>query len=450
MRLLRMTKGKLVLGLLIVPFLSFFFLLFLVSSASEETSCAVDSDVSVSTAISTNSSLASDSDWTKKGTTAYQNAEKVFKAFVNHGTTGAFAAGVVGWVNSEGGFAMIGRAEGHYGNDIKTNSIAYGVRPTGLAYYTTEAGGGIFQFTPFTKYAPLGSPDWENADKMIAFVIKQVASGDWNASMDLTGKHHSFADAVKLTNPQEATLTWQSYERGNVAYIKQDQKKADAQKAYDLFDGGKYHYDDAKFQATFGKEGDSSKVNTLSTSSNDSELDDCSGLNSDGETVAFSGEFAPMFNVPYTVVQPYGRTPWSLGGGAWMYPMGRHSGVDLQGVGFDKGDVSVFSVTEGTVSQVNPDPMGGFYIVIKPKFEGHLYYGHMKSSVVKAGQRIKAGEKIGVMGTGGGVYHVHFEYNTDISTIGQANSKDKDPSFLLQKSGTVRQDQKFDPTKKEK
>ncbi|MFS5489954.1 hypothetical protein V2U53_07760 [Streptococcus agalactiae] len=51
------------------------------------------------------------------------------------------------------------------------------------------------------------------------------------------------------------------------------------------------------------------------------------------------------------------------------------------------------------------------------------------------------------MGTGGGVYHVHFEYNSDISTIGQASSKDKDPSFLLQKSGTVRQDQKFNPKK---
>ncbi|WP_438838963.1 phage tail tip lysozyme [Streptococcus pluranimalium] len=448
MGLLKIKKTWVLLGTLVVPFLVLFLFLFLVSSSTEESACSVPDVEDESTSINTSSALASDSDWTKEGTTAYQNAKKVFKAFVNHGTSGAFSAGVVGWVNSEGGFGMIGRAEGHYGNDIKTNSIAYGVTPRGLSYYTTEAGGGIFQFTPFTKYAPLGSPDWENADKMIAFVMKTVASGDWNASMDLTGKNHSFADAVKLTDPKQATLTWQAYERGSVAHINQAQKQADAQKAYELFDGGKYQYDEAKFRASFGKKGDSSNVSMIaSTDSNDSELEDCTDMIFGGETVAFSGEFAPMFNVPFTVVQPYGRTPWSLGGGAWMYPMGRHSGVDLQGVGFDKGDVSVFSVTDGTVSQVNPDPMGGFYIVIKPKFEGHLYYGHMKSSVVKTGQKIKAGEKIGVMGTGGGVYHVHFEYNTDISTIGQASSKDKDPSFLLQKSGTVRQDQKFNPKK---
>ena len=134
-----------------------------------------------STVNSTNSSVASDTDWTKEGTTAYNNAKKVFMAFVNNGTSGSFAAGVVGWVNSEGGFSMIGRAEGHYGNNIKENSIAYGVVPTGLSYYTTEPGGGIFQFTPYTKYAPLGSPDWENADKMIDFVIKEVARGDWKS-----------------------------------------------------------------------------------------------------------------------------------------------------------------------------------------------------------------------------------------------------------------------------
>lgn len=243
-------------------------------------SCSVDSSQETSTSLSTDSSAAADSDWTKKGTTANKTAESVFKAFVNSGTSGAFSAGVVGWVNSEGGFAMIGRAEGHYGNDLKTNSIAYGVRPTGLSYYTTEAGGGIFQFTPFTKYAPLGSPDWEDADKMIAFVIKAVATGDWTASMDLTGKNHSFEEAVKLTDPQEAALTWQAYERGSVAHINQAQKKADAQKAYELFGGSSYQYDDTKFKKVFGKNSDKSL--TGNTSSTETTKDNCSGSNSGG------------------------------------------------------------------------------------------------------------------------------------------------------------------------
>ncbi|MGT2714562.1 phage tail tip lysozyme, partial [Streptococcus pluranimalium] len=140
MGLLKIKKTWVLLGTLVVPFLVLFLFLFLVSSTTEESACSIPDVEDESTSINTSSALASDSDWTKKGTTANQNAEKVFKAFVDHGTSGAFASGVVGWINSEGGFAMIGRAEGHYGNDLKANSIAYGVRPIGLAYYKTEAG----------------------------------------------------------------------------------------------------------------------------------------------------------------------------------------------------------------------------------------------------------------------------------------------------------------------
>ncbi|MFS5663029.1 hypothetical protein V2V66_09705 [Streptococcus agalactiae] len=100
MGLLKIKKTWVLLGTLVVPFLVLFLFLFLVSSTTEESACPVPIEEDVSTSIDTSSAAASDSDWTKKGTTANQNAEKVFKAFVNHGTSGAFAAGVVGWVGS--------------------------------------------------------------------------------------------------------------------------------------------------------------------------------------------------------------------------------------------------------------------------------------------------------------------------------------------------------------
>lgn len=236
-------------------------------STKDDEDCNIDSSNSVdskSTETTTSSAGASQADWTKPDTVAYKNAKYVFDEFIKAGVDGGFAAGVVGWINSEGGFAMVGRAEGHYGASLKENSIAYGVRPIGFAYYNSEAGGGIFQFTPFTKYAPLGSPDWENIEKMVAFVLKIVAEGDWNPAMDLTGKNHSFAEAVKISNPQEATLTWQAYERGNVAYINQSQKKQDAQTAYDLFNGSKYKYDEAKFSKYLGSNGGSSSNSSSS------------------------------------------------------------------------------------------------------------------------------------------------------------------------------------------
>ncbi|GAA5405514.1 hypothetical protein SuUB85_15370 [Streptococcus uberis] len=156
------------------------------------------------------------------------------------------------------------------------------------------------------------------------------------------------------------------------------------------------------------------------------------------------GDIAHIFSVPYTVVQPYGKTPWSQGGGAWMYPMGRHSGIDLQGQGFQSGNVSVHSATDGKVNTVSADPMGGYYIVIEPKLGGYIYYGHMKSASVQKGQTVKKGQQIGIMGTGGGVYHVHFEYNANLATIGTALSQDRDPGFLIPAKGLT-QNQVINP-----
>ncbi|HEO0318545.1 TPA: CHAP domain-containing protein [Streptococcus agalactiae] len=235
-------------GILIVfPFL---LVLLLTASSSSQQDCQITPDVS--SQVETSSENASNSDWTKKGTVANQTAEKVFNAWVSKGLSGASASGIVGWVNSEGGFAMIGRAEGHYGNDLKTNSIAFNVRPTGLSYYTTEAGGGIYQITPFTKYAPLGDPKWEDADAMNAFVMKSIKSGDWNKAMDLSGGNHSFEKMAQMTDPKQATLVWNAYERGNTAYINKAQKTADGQKAYEIFNGSKYKFDAEKFSKSFG------------------------------------------------------------------------------------------------------------------------------------------------------------------------------------------------------
>ncbi len=232
-----------------------FFIVVIITTifSSSQGDCQVTPELS--TQFVTSSDSASQTDWTKKGSIANITAGKVFDAWVTKGLSGASAAGIVGWVNSEDGFAMIGRAEGHYGNDLRTNSIAFGVKPVGLSYYTTEAGGGIYQFTPYTKYAPLGDPKWEDADAMNAFVAKAILVGDWNASMDLTGGNHTFKQMAQMTDPKQATLVWQAYERGSTAHINPFQKQADAQKAYELFDGAKYSYNEATFHKSFGISG---------------------------------------------------------------------------------------------------------------------------------------------------------------------------------------------------
>lgn len=246
--------------------------------------CATDDKKDSSSGSSTGSGDTSEADWTKEGTRAHENAKKVFMAFVNHGTSGAFAAGVVGWVNSEGGFDIVGRAQGHYGHGL-ADSIAHGAVPGTGGTSNTLGGGGIFQFDPWTKYAPLNSPDWEDPDKMVNFVLSEVKRGDWNAGMQtpLTGlPGKSFREAAQLTDPELASLTWQSYERGGLGYIKPDQKKADAKKAAEVFHADQYKFDAKKFDDFFGSAADAGGGSGGSASSSGDSEDDCKDSDSGG------------------------------------------------------------------------------------------------------------------------------------------------------------------------
>lgn len=226
-----------------------------------------------STSTKTDSSSAGDSDPFTKGTKAYENAHKVFMAFVNSGMSGESAAGAVGWANSEGSYDIIGRAQGHYGGGIN-DSISKGAVPTTGGTSNTLGGGGIFQFDPYTKYAPLNSPDWEDADKMVAFVIDSISKGDWNPAYDESGHNWSFQEFAKQTNIDETAMSWNAYERGNMAYVRPEQKKADARKFAEVFEASKYEYDDAKFQKAFGGGGASSNNSSSSSESSDDDDDE--------------------------------------------------------------------------------------------------------------------------------------------------------------------------------
>ncbi|MEX2803860.1 phage tail tip lysozyme [Streptococcus sp. H31] len=267
------------LGVLLLPFVFFILVATLLFHSTISNSCSV-SESTTSTAVSTVSSGASDSDWTKEGSTAYNNAKAVFDSWVSKGLSGASASGIVGWVNSEGGFSLVDRAQGYYGSDVATNGLSAGVIPIG-------GGGGIYQFTPYTKFAAAGDSKWLDVDAQNTFVAQAILGGDWNSSMDLTGGNHSFREMAQMTDPKQATLVWQAYERGSVAHINQSQKQTDAQTAYDLFNGSSYSYDEKKFDAAFGSgstdssNSDSSENKTVSTSTS-SKTSKCSHSGSSG------------------------------------------------------------------------------------------------------------------------------------------------------------------------
>ena len=161
-------------------------------------------------------------DWGQEGTTAHKNAKKIWDFWIGKGFGGVHASGVLGNIDHEGGFAIPDRPEGYYGDDI-VEGVASGVVPkTGVGY--DVGGGGHYQFTPYTKFAPLGDSKWLDSIAQSEFVWEsEVKNASW------LGKY------IKLTTPEQASEMWSAkYERP----AKYDPKKSDsARKAYQVFGG---------------------------------------------------------------------------------------------------------------------------------------------------------------------------------------------------------------------
>ena len=86
-----------------------------------------------------------------------------------------------------------------------------------------------------------------------------------------------------------------------------------------------------------------------------------------------------------------------------------HNGADLS-----SSDPLVMSVYQGEVVEVSEHPNLGMFIRID---HGDVYsiYGHLSASLVEAGDRVSAGQAIGIMGQTGRAtgIHLHFSIRID-------------------------------------
>lgn len=281
---------------------------------------------------STSSSNASDSDWLKEGTRAYNNAKDIFTAWTNAGLSGTAASGLLGWIESEGGFDIIGRAEGHYGGTIEENSIMYGNVPIPSLSHYSEGGGGSYQITPYTKYRPLSHPDWENGTAMTNYVIQQLPN-DWIPDPnDLTGGNHTFEQFAQESNPEDAALMWNSYERGHRETIMKvlDKKKANARRANEVFNKDNIPFDKTKFEKTFGSSrtsvsNNSSDVKTSTARCKMNSSSGGSGWSKNGGTHSYSNGMKFKYNQVPSDLKQYAIDPKSIGinfgdSSSWLNP----------------------------------------------------------------------------------------------------------------------------------
>jgi murein DD-endopeptidase MepM/ murein hydrolase activator NlpD len=97
-------------------------------------------------------------------------------------------------------------------------------------------------------------------------------------------------------------------------------------------------------------------------------------------------------------------------GAGWGADRGKrqHLGIDLGG----RRGTPIYAIEDGVIDRTKLQSNGALQIVMRGRSGSKFYYGHMDKVLIKGGQRVRAGDVIGLMGDTGspGQVHLHFEY----------------------------------------
>lgn len=111
----------------------------------------------------------------------------------------------------------------------------------------------------------------------------------------------------------------------------------------------------------------------------------------------------------------------------------RHIGVDLRAY-----KLALYAPKDGVVTASYTSSSSGMQ-VIELRIDNKLWrFLHLSSRLVRVGQTVKEGQKIGVTGNSGGVpYHLHMDVRKNGTTWNQSLSNYYDPLALIEKELTV-------------
>jgi hypothetical protein len=145
---------------------------------------------------------------------------------------------------------------------------------------------------------------------------------------------------------------------------------------------------------------------------------------------------------------PLGSEHGAMAYNAQPFTENMHLGDDLNGIGGENSDLGdpVFAVADGQVltARDGGPGWGNIIIVLHAYRENGVrkyvqsFYGHLQSILVGPREKVRRGEQIATVGTGGGKYlaHLHFEMREFITPfIGAGYRKDThgwlDPSAFI-------------------
>ena len=86
-------------------------------------------------------------------------------------------------------------------------------------------------------------------------------------------------------------------------------------------------------------------------------------------------------------------------GAGWGADRGKrqHLGIDLGG----KRGTPIYAIEDGVIDRTKLQSNGALQIVMRGRSGSKFYYGHMDKVLIKGGQRVEAGDVIGLMGDTG-------------------------------------------------
>lgn len=317
--------------------------------------------------------------WTQVGTEAYKNAEATFKSWTEKGMSGAQAAGIVG---------NIGGAE-----------------DTGFVLNQAEigggTGGGLYQFTPASKYLndPKSDKSWSVENQRDVVIDLEPAT-----------VKQFFAD-TKGGSPEDAATAWMNYyERPSAAARANTNsaRRAAARTAYELFGGANISgsdsiLDDAAATADGG-----------SNAQNDENQCSSSSTGAGGD---WGWPFASIKNNNPAISgeQLFGHSTTRTGN--------FHDGVDFGDAAY--GGQEIKAIHGGTVYKIGHSGVTqsdlGYYVCVKSDdgyYEVYQEFAFSGSQAaryikVKEGDTVKTGDTIGTLPKSGSetsplVNHVHI------------------------------------------
>lgn len=319
--------------------------------------------------------------WTQQGTDAYKNAEAVFKYWTGKGMSGAQAAGIVGNITVEDPGFVLDQAE-----------IGAGA----------EGGGGLYQFTPKSKYLtdPKSDKSWS---------VQNQGDVILNSAMSAVKQ---FMKETKGGTPEDAATVWMNtYElpAASERVRTNSARRSGARKAYEMFGGANISGSDSILGDATGT------ADSGSNTQNDE--NQCSTSSGDGAGGDWGWPFASIKN----------NNPSISGEQLFGYSASRtgnfHDGIDFGDAAY--GGQEIKAIHGGKVYKIGHKGYTqsdlGYYICVKSDdgyYEVYQEFAFSEAQAakyikVKEGDTVKTGDVIGTLPKHGSenspaVTHIHI------------------------------------------